>query len=309
MVAARDIPLSSLFRRLVLPLAAMLVLLGLQIGYYDWRVTGHPALMPHILNDQTYTIAPQFLFGTPRQEPNYGYPEIRRIYEGYLESFLSQRGSFGAVMRATANKIGILAQGYLWSFLMVVALLGLPWALARDPWLRGVLLIGLLFLVGQLATSWLFPHYAAPAAGLFFLLVISAMRSLYLWRGFSAGTARSGRNIVRGLAILFVISYCQIAARMRSEDTVQWFTERQALLDTLRNRPEKTLLFVKYDPNHNPNREWVYNDADIVHAKVILARDLGAQKNRELLDYFPDRNAWMVCADAPVPILQPYPGS
>ena len=72
--------------------------------------------------------------------------------------------------------------------------------------------------------------------------------------------------------------------------------------------PEKSLVIVKYDPDHNPHREWVYNEADPVHAKVILARDMGVEKNKELLDFYRDRKVWVVHADAVKPGLQPDRG-
>jgi hypothetical protein len=65
---------------------------------------------------------------------------------------------------------------------------------------------------------------------------------------------------------------------------------------------------MKYDPDHNPHREWIYNEADLPDAKVIIAQDMGP-KNQELLDYYRGRKAWVVHADAAKPELEPYPGS
>jgi hypothetical protein len=189
---------------------------------------------------------------------------------------------------------------------MLVALLPLPWALRRDRCLRIALIIGLLFLCAQLTTSWVFPHYAAPAAGLFFVLVLQSMRSLNAWH---TGSWRRGKNLVRGLAVVFVISLFQLVGKMSGKDTTGWYSQRHALLEKLRIEPEKSLVLVHYDPDHNPNREWVYNDADLADSKVILAQDMGPEKNKELLDYFRDRKAWLVNADAAKPELEPYPGS
>ncbi len=52
--------------------------------------------------------------------------------------------------------------------------------------------------------------------------------------------------------------------------------------------------------------EWVYNRADIDAAKVVWARDMSPAENRELLDYFRDRRAWLVEADAAPPKVTPY---
>jgi hypothetical protein len=46
----------------------------------------------------------------------------------------------------------------------------------------------------------------------------------------------------------------------------------------------------------------------MVNAQVILARDMGPSGNRELLDYYRDRKAWVLDADAAHPSPEPYPG-
>jgi hypothetical protein len=131
------------------------------------------------------------------------------------------------------------------------------------------------------------------------------MQSLNPWH---IGTRPAGNNLLRGLAILIVISFCQLAVKMASQDKGRWFYQRAAILEALRAEPWKSLVIVKYDADHNPNREWVYNRADLPNAKVILARDMG-DKNQELLDYYRDRKAWVLNADAAKPEAQPYPGS
>jgi hypothetical protein len=55
----------------------------------------------------------------------------------------------------------------------------------------------------------------------------------------------------------------------------------------------------------------VYNDPDIPASKVIWARDMGANDNAELLDYFRDRQAWLLvvsdsATDNQPPTLAPY---
>jgi hypothetical protein len=305
-IMMRNVSVSVIFRRLVVPLVVILILTGAQIGLYNWSVTGKPVEMPYMVHEQTYGIAPVFLFGTPRRELEYRHPEIRRFQQDGLNYFNEQRHSLEALARATGGKIWTLAQGYLWSCLMLVALLGLPWALKRERWLRWVLLMGLIFCVGVLMSTWVLTHYAAPAAGILFVLAIQSMRNLYAWH---VGSWRWGRNIVRGLAVLLVISYFHLGFAMRCNESSQWYLQRQAILENLRHLPGKSLIVVKYDPNHNPHREWVYNEADIVHAKVILAQDMGPEKNKELLDFYRDRKIWLLRADVEKPELEVYPRS
>jgi hypothetical protein len=299
------IPISIVFWRAFLPLVAVLMLVAAQLGYYNRCVTRNPLVMPYMVHEESYGIAPLFLFGTPRPEPQYRHPEIRKLQEDYLAFYKSQRRSFGSIVRATGEKISALAQGYLWSYLMLVPLLALPWALTQDRWLWFVLFIGFFFSIAMLLSTWVFPHYAAAAAGLFFVLVVESMQSLNAWH---IGTRPAGNNLLRGLLILIVISFTQLAVKMAREDKERWFYQRQALLENLRAEPWKSLVIVKYDPDHNPHREWVYNRADLPDAKVILARDMG-EKNQELLDFYRDRKVWVLHADAAKPEVEPYPGS
>jgi len=67
------------------------------------------------------------------------------------------------------------------------------------------------------------------------------------------------------------------------------------------------LVLVRYKPGHDTRAEWVYNDADIDHARIIWARDMGPAKNQELLDYYKGRHAWLLEADEQPPKLASYP--
>jgi hypothetical protein len=77
-------------------------------------------------------------------------------------------------------------------------------------------------------------------------------------------------------------------------------------LHQLQNLPGKQLVIVAYGPRHDLAGEWVYNEADIDAAKVVWARDMGKDDNRDLLRYFHTRNIWLVKGDDPVPHAVPY---
>ncbi len=64
-------------------------------------------------------------------------------------------------------------------------------------------------------------------------------------------------------------------------------------------------MIVRYEPNHDLDREWVYNAADIDAAKIVWARDMGDRDNQELLQYFRDRKVWHLNADQAPPRLEP----
>jgi hypothetical protein len=53
----------------------------------------------------------------------------------------------------------------------------------------------------------------------------------------------------------------------------------------------------------------VYNKPDIDSAKVVWARDMDKAQNHALVDYFKDRQLWLleVDLDRSTPELKPYP--
>ena len=70
--------------------------------------------------------------------------------------------------------------------------------------------------------------------------------------------------------------------------------------------PGKLLVFVHYYPQHIFQDEWVHNAADIDGARVVWARDLGAEENQKLLRYYPDRTPLLLEPDFRTPRLAPY---
>jgi hypothetical protein len=88
--------------------------------------------------------------------------------------------------------------------------------------------------------------------------------------------------------------------------------ERAQVEAQLTNLPGGQLAIVRYGANHHPIDEWVYNQSDIDHAKVIWARDMGSAGNLELIRYYRDRSVWLVEPDqndagASPARVSPYP--
>jgi hypothetical protein len=73
--------------------------------------------------------------------------------------------------------------------------------------------------------------------------------------------------------------------------------DRARILKQLEYEHGKQLVLVRYRPGHEVLEEWVYNGADIDGSKVVWARDMGAEKNQELVDYFQNRRIWLVEPD------------
>jgi hypothetical protein len=295
--------------RVVAPVLAVLVPAAAAMAYYDWCVTGDPLLMPFELHERTYGVLPLFLWQPPRPEHEQAHEVIRAFYAGPMRDYYTRQQSAAGFLGEAARKGHIL-----WAFFLgpalTVPLLALPWAL-QQRWTAFALLVVGLLCAALLVTPPVFPHYAAPVTALVFLLVVQSARYFRLWlwrprRAPSRGTALLRAACV-GVLPLVVLVGTYLAQR---EPPPGWGFARAEVLDGLGRMGGRHLVIVSYDKAHNPNLEWVYNGADIDGAAVVWARDMGPARDRELLDYYrdrqPDRRVWQLRADEPRPRPKPY---
>jgi hypothetical protein len=159
------------------------------------------------------------------------------------------------------------------------------------------------------------PHYAAPITGLIFALILLAMQHLrtWAWRGRAAGLFIVRASIivslimplvrVAGTALRLPVSGSKPETCCSSGHKGSYRVQVEAELNA-RGTPQ--LVLVRYGLHHNRDNEWVFNKADIDRSLVIWARDMGAEKNKELLEYYKDREVWLVEPDENPPQLSPY---
>jgi hypothetical protein len=157
-----------------------------------------------------------------------------------------------------------------------------------------------------------YPHYIAPALGCFVVLMIQALRRVRRMPG--VGLERSRTIVAACLVMLPVRAFVNPAFLPNTLPGHHVFStfgsekgrERARILEKLEHLPGGHIVFARYDRERYTITEWVYNGADINGQKVVWARDLGADSNREALRYFPDRTAWMVNVDDAPEQLIPY---
>jgi hypothetical protein len=177
--------------------------------------------------------------------------------------------------------------------------------------MRVVLLSLGLLAGGLLVETWApLPHYAAPATGAVFVVILCSVRHFTLsqWR-----YAVVGARVAAAVFAFWMIS--PVAERMRDPFVIgsglqatpmPLQFQRQRIRSELEARGGKHLVIVRYPFHDLPLQEWVYNEADIQHAPVIWARDMGYLENRELVNFYPDRQAWYVDRGDPLALLLPY---
>jgi hypothetical protein len=287
--------------RAAAPAAALLAAVAGGTAYSNWRTTGDPLRTAYQVHQDTYAVAPLFLFSSPRPTPSYSSPVLERFYRDWeLGPFLEQSSLAGILGYKAPRLFGswVFLLGFNLS-LPVVA--GLASARPRRGLWVGLALLG--YLAGVSLVTWLQPHYFAVALPLVWLLLVQGLRRLRAWRR----PGRRGRVVVAGVVGLQVLACANLAASQLRAPRDGWPYTRARLVEELEARPGRHLVLVRYAAGHDPLVEWVYNGADLEADRVVFARELGPVRDRRLLEHYRDRQAWLLLADAAPPRLVAHP--
>src|SRR6266446_5154418 len=296
-------PLRVRLRNVLASLTLVLALTAAFMGYYNWRLTGNPLLLPHVLNTRTYHTTGLFLWDHKKPEMHYRNQPFEDFYNGWERE--NYDNSWPDVWRVSVEKLGRCAITYFWAG-ELLALPALPF-LFRDRKMRLLIATFLLVTVGVFAVIWSNPHYAAPLTCVIFALAAQTIRHVRTMR---IGARPVGLALSRAIVLLLVLD-TGINALRRICDPLAWPCQgdpsRAAIAEKLQHTPGKHLIIVRYDPDdHNIHDEWVYNGAEIDTAKVLWARELDPQQNANLFAYFKDRKIWLVTPDSDNTYLEPY---
>jgi len=310
----RRASLGAALGRVILPLVLLLTATALGTGYYFWRVTGSPVRLPYQVNRDTYAVTRYFPWQSPKPEPVYHHKVMRTFYVNGETVEYNQSRSLGSWAMWTTMRIFLLWMFYVGPAL-TVPLVMLPQVL-RDRRTRFLVVVAGVTLAGVLAEVFLIVHYAAPLAGVILALVLQCMRHVRVWR--RRGSA-AGVSLVRWIAVvsgaMVLVITGQIISGAPARIPNVWADlridkglNRAHVLSELTKCRAQQLAIVKYEPDHVPREEWVYNGAEIDGEKVVWARDMDAAENKELIDYFKNRTVWLVEPDEQPPRVSPYPG-
>jgi hypothetical protein len=290
--------------RVALPLGLVLATGAVAMGWYNARVTGDPLRLPYQVHESAYAVAPLFLWQPLRPEPAYNSSHVRTFYTHWAAADYREHDSAAAIVRLSAGKLQGLGKFFL-GLTLTVPLVALLWV-GRDRWFRFALAAAAFVLGGMLLLTGVFPHYAAPITGLVYLVVVQALRQLRAWRWQGRTVGRIiAAGVVLNSAVLCVAAVAH--ARVTFDPSEYWSQDRAAVLTRLKNTPGRHLVLVRYRPDHQYYREWVYNAADIDGSKVVWARERGGGLDRQLLGYYRTRRVWLLEADTEPPRLTPYP--
>jgi hypothetical protein len=293
-------------RKVLLPLLASLLLVGMFMAYYNWRLTGKPLLLPHVLNTDTYVTTPMFLWQHPKPPLHYRNAQFENYYNVWARKYYSR--TWADVRRVTEEKFALAGELLFWRAELL--LLPLLFFLFRDRKMDLLLVTFFIGAAGILVVTWSHPHYAAPLLCVIVALVVQAMRHL---NTIELRGRRIGSMAVRIMVVILLVQTASLALEGHC-DSAEWrcfgLRERADIVRTLSQTPGKHLVMVQYSRFHYIHNEWVYNGAEINSAKILWARDMDAAQNEKLIDYFKDRQIWLVKPDEldrEARQLRPYP--
>jgi hypothetical protein len=292
---SRRSPMWSItLQKVCAPIAGVLLLTTIFLCYYNWRGTGHPLLTPYQVNERTYMSTPPFAWQSLRAPQHYLNPQFEAFYNTWARSYWL-RMRFAVHRRAVK-----FTYFYLWPE-HGLPFLVLPWLLGRRKTRFLLIQFASSFAV-MMAIVWFEPHYAAPLLATLCGLLVQAMRQIRRWRrdGRPVGIGITRAIVIYSVAMLFVYGIREARnpdhQSLVSSEAV-WGTpgnwQRAQVLARFQAMPGEHLAIVRYSPEYGGG-EWVYNGADLDHAKVVWAREIPGVDPKPLLDYYQDRSAWLV---------------
>jgi hypothetical protein len=313
-----ELPVRTKLLRVALPIVAGLCLTAAAMMYYYWRTTGNPFQSPYFQNIARYNYVPYFPWQSIRPIPDYHHNVMRDFYThfGPERYWLARNHPIWEALSKTIL-LWLFFLGPLLSLPIIFLVPALPYGLKpRDipHRIRVPLLACLATYVAMSLLIYHNNHYGAPATAALYLLILMTVRRVRHWRWREQAVGRSISRSVPLLCIvlLFVRSSAIGQPDVRKELFQTWCSPgplhmgRQQVISQLNNISGFHLVIVQYAPQHNSFLEWVFNEADIDNAKIVWARDMGPEKNQELIRYFENRHVWAVRPDANPPGLVPY---
>ena len=290
------------WKQLMVPVLVCMIPVAAWMGYYNWRVTGHPLRMPYVEHEAQYVAWSPLLWTTkPAYTHTYSSADLGRFW---LEADSAQKQlARDHFFKAHLSDLLDLGRFYL-GWPLILCALAFVRALWRDARAMSALMLAGVFYVGAAFDARLFPHYVAPAAAFAYILAGSTLRAVrQSW---------PGGLVERRLACFAVASVAALFAIVSMPRDRFWFgavdfhrsAKHAAITEQLARVEGEHLILVKYGAGHDPYEELVYNGADIDRSKIIWARSIGATEDAGLLRRYKNRKIWLLEEDGKVDLAE-----
>ena len=309
----RELSGSSLLSRVALPLVIISAPVVFFEGYYNARVTGDSSQPPYLLYRAQFGMPQGFFWQGPVRIERSLPVDIKGEYDTQLKAH-ERRTSLKGLALATAGKLRSFWVFYI-GVPLTVTLIFLPGIWSGPN--RGIAAFAILLVLGCCNLTYFayFPHYSAAVALAIYVVLFDCLRRMR-----SGGSA--GLFLSRALPLVCVVGLVlPVAGRFMeallphsaSRLSVLWDSEfasavsRENFAPRLNADPNRHLVFVRYNARTHQNDDaWVYNRADLEHAKVVWARELDPASNLELIRHFGGRKVWLALPDEQPQRLVPY---
>jgi hypothetical protein len=300
-------------RRLTKPIitTALLLIPALAItALQNFRVTGNWTTLPYTLSQYQYGVPAALTFQSKPVPHNDLTPQQRLEYQTQL-AFQSRPETLQSFLLRLEYRVRF----YRFFFLPPL-LLTLPfflYAAARERRFAWVAVTLLIFALGiNFFPAFQF-HYLAAVTCLFVLASITGLQQL-------DRLSPDAAHFIAFLCIAYftfwytmhIFDTREFSLAVRSYETWSGLNHRNPERRLEVNRdlgqlPGQLLVFVHYSPQHIFQDEWVYNEADLDHARIVWARDLGEVENGKLRAYYPGRTVLLLEPDMSPPLLTLLP--
>jgi hypothetical protein len=166
-------------------------------------------------------------------------------------------------------------------------------------------------------TTWYKPYYSIVIFPWFSIVLAESLRRLTKGMSFRRSVwLRPRRFILLGLiGVGLIVVVLKLAAGSESRALIKRIvardcageskgdssgplettvTSRGELCRILSRLPGQHLVFVRYEDGYSIHDEWVYNGSDLTGTPILLAHDLGEEKNKLLMTLYPERLCWQM---------------
>lgn len=269
-------------------------LVGISLmGYYNKRTTGNPLLLPHLLNERTYSPLPLFIGQKSKSRLVFHDPVFEKFFQVTEQEYrYKDTKSVAGVIGLEAERFGGDWLFYVGPALSFPVLLGLFLSITKLG-LRIVAAVTVSTTIALALCIYSMPHYASPATIVVYVLATEGLR--YLWQQRNDGE----RAFV--IAVCLTVGVASLTRQTGSAAMNSKFAlpnARKLVAQQLQDKPGKQLVLVSYDlDQHYPGNELVHNGADFSTEKILWARSKGHENDLDLCHDYSDRTFWSVRID------------
>jgi predicted PurR-regulated permease PerM len=280
------------------------------------QVTGSWTTVPYMLSRYQYGVPTTFTI-QPNPEPHRELTPQQQLEYKMQASF---HGNSAETITRFLERLEYRVRFYRFFLCTPLYLALAAFLVALREWrFTWVALCLLIFALGANFYPFFFPHYIAAVTCLFVLASVAGLERLSRLAIRSLPAGREAALLILLLSAAHFLFWYGLhffdqqpfSMALRQYETWDAINHgdpagRTAIQRALAEVPGKQLVFVRYWSQHIFQQEWVYNAADVDGARIVWARDLGADENDKLRRYYPDRAAWLLEPDARPPKLSLY---